>query len=181
VDELKTYDAFIKEMEESYYFHIEKAKSHIAEAERFKNLLQASRSFHAPTGNHGDTPAPVFDYQNGSVTFSSKINKRKSNKTFESFITDLLNDVGRPVYSQEIITAYKKEYGVDIERKDLSSKLSILAKNKGLIKYEELKGVPPNLKYWWGYSSWYDGDEFNYEYKNKIMEYIKELSDTIAA
>lgn len=100
--------------------------------------------------------------------------EKKSNETFERIVLDILSD-GQPRLVSELIEDYFKVTNKRFINKDFSSKLSIRAKSGDKIKNKEFKDFPLEKRFWWGKSSWFDGDLLKPEYANKIYEKFKNM------
>jgi len=102
--------------------------------------------------------------------------EKNSNETFERIVLDILSD-GQPRLVSELIEDYFKVTSKRFKNKDFSSKLSIRAKSPDKkIQNIKFKDFPLEKRFWWGKSSWFDGNLLKPEYTSKIHEKFKNMT-----
>jgi hypothetical protein len=99
---------------------------------------------------------------------------KEPKKTFEEVVLEILSD-GQPRLVSELIEDYFKISNVRFKTKDFSSKLSIRAKSGNKIKNIKFNDFPLEKRFWWGKSSWFEGNLLKPDYTNKIHEKFKNM------
>ena len=73
----------------------------------------------------------------------------------------------------DFIGKYKELTGIDMERKNMASRLSLMAKNDKSVLYYACKDNPMEYRHWWVLPEWMDGSELRKEYVDKINERMR--------
>ena len=88
-------------------------------------------------------------------------------KGFDDIVLDVFDD-GIPKRTRDVMTWYTAQTGKEIERKNIASRLSTLAKAKGTIRNFEIETSSQDYKFWWGRADWFDHGVIKPEYLAKI-------------
>lgn len=149
----------------------------ILTAEQIRESIIASLHFHLTEAEKLQEMLSIMDKKSPAVTLSYvepfvKATPITAKKTFRDIVIDTLVKTQAPHLTRNICDFYRMKTGQDINRKDMSSRLSIEAK-KGRIFKIELKDQPNNLRHWWVLSEWIGNDG------NLLPKYQREIDETI--
>jgi hypothetical protein len=157
-------------IESKLNYHINEANTHLEQARKYDMMLRAAKENKNNEKKNEGKPSLIAKDDDLIAKSSVKrtlIVKKPYPKTFENIIIEILSD-GYPRTVNQLRKNYYERMGINLSPKDMSSKLSIRAKNGGRIKNFSVPELPIHKRYWWGLKEWFNGNEMKEEYRQKI-------------
>ena len=139
-----------------------KRNYHAAQATRYEAMLTA----------YGIVPNKTVSFsENGHAPSTStvKVSRKYARKqTFETIIDALMKQENRPKTTVMLLEDYNKKTKKNLDRKNFSSRLSILSTKTGIIKNVEYPEATNDTRFWWGLKGWIENGKFKPEYAKQV-------------
>jgi hypothetical protein len=129
----------------------EKYSYHLSWANKYKAMLDAADGVGLTQKPNNSGVPPIVNKRND---VAPTVSGRKK-ETFADIIVKYFED-GKPKTTMMLLTLYNQNTNHPLDRKNLSSRLSIMAKLTKQIKNIEFEEASNDTRFWWGLSSWFD-------------------------